>query len=156
MLLSYVQLCQVRRNGACASHDVHRHVEASEKKMRDVKGFKIWMFPKIGVFTPQIIHFNRVFYYKPSILGYHYFWKPISLPPLDLLVSLQLIYCKDRKLAPKDQITKQVLPPKPGGTIFENVFFCSISLFSDVSFGQETRDHYDIVLVVWSLLTAVF
>ena len=32
-----------------------------------------WMFPKIGV--PQIIHFDRVFHYKPSILGYHYFWK---------------------------------------------------------------------------------
>ena len=25
--------------------------------------------------TPQIIHFNRVFHYKPSILGYHYFLK---------------------------------------------------------------------------------
>ena len=24
---------------------------------------------------PQIIHLNRVFHYKPSILGYHYFWK---------------------------------------------------------------------------------
>ena len=24
---------------------------------------------------PQIIHFNRVFHHKPSILGYHYFWK---------------------------------------------------------------------------------
>ena len=24
---------------------------------------------------PQIIHFNKVFHYKPSILGYHYFWK---------------------------------------------------------------------------------
>ena len=23
----------------------------------------------------QIIHFNRVFHYKSSILGYHYFWK---------------------------------------------------------------------------------
>ena len=30
--------------------------------------------PKIGGF-PQIIHFNRVFHYKPSILGYPYFWK---------------------------------------------------------------------------------
>ena len=29
-------------------------------------------------FSPQIIHFNRVFHYKhkPSILGYPYFWKP--------------------------------------------------------------------------------
>ena len=34
----------------------------------------IWMFPKWGY--PQIIHFNRVFHYKPSILGYPYFWKP--------------------------------------------------------------------------------
>ena len=30
-------------------------------------------FQKIGV--PQIIHFNRVFHYRPSILGYPYFWK---------------------------------------------------------------------------------
>ena len=26
-------------------------------------------------FSSQIIHFSRVFPYKPSILGYHYFWK---------------------------------------------------------------------------------
>ena len=26
-------------------------------------------------FSPQIIHFNRVFHYKPSILGYPCFWK---------------------------------------------------------------------------------
>ena len=25
--------------------------------------------------TPKIINFNRVFHYKPSILGYRYFWK---------------------------------------------------------------------------------
>ena len=31
------------------------------------------MFPKIVV--PAIIHFNRVFHYKPSVLGYHYFRK---------------------------------------------------------------------------------
>ena len=31
------------------------------------------MFPKIVV--PQIINSNRVFPYKPSILGYPYFWK---------------------------------------------------------------------------------
>ena len=30
--------------------------------------FRKWWYP-------QIIHFNRVFHYKPSILGYHYFWK---------------------------------------------------------------------------------
>ena len=38
-----------------------------------------WMFPKIG--NPPIIHFNWVFHYKPSILGYPYFWKhPNTLP----------------------------------------------------------------------------
>ena len=26
-------------------------------------------------FSQKIIHFNRVFHYKPSILGYPYFWK---------------------------------------------------------------------------------
>jgi len=26
--------------------------------------------------TPKIIHFNRDFHYKSSILGYLYFWKP--------------------------------------------------------------------------------
>ena len=31
-----------------------------------------WVFPKIGV--PQNHPFNRVFHYKPSILGYPYFW----------------------------------------------------------------------------------
>ena len=35
--------------------------------------FNIWMLPKIVV--PQIIHFNRVFHYKPSILGTPIFWK---------------------------------------------------------------------------------
>ncbi len=41
-----------------------------------------WVFSKIGG-TPQIIHFNRVFHYKPSILEYHYVWKhPFVLPLL--------------------------------------------------------------------------
>ena len=30
---------------------------------------------KVAGKTPQIINSNRVFSYKPSILGYHYFWK---------------------------------------------------------------------------------
>ena len=28
----------------------------------------MWVFPKIRFFLPQIIHFNRVFHYKPSIV----------------------------------------------------------------------------------------
>ena len=34
----------------------------------------IWVFPKM-IWYPQIIHFNRVFHYTPSILGYPYSWK---------------------------------------------------------------------------------
>ena len=35
--------------------------------------YGIWGFHKW--WYPQIIHFNRVFQYKPSTLGYPYFWK---------------------------------------------------------------------------------
>ena len=43
-------------------------------------------FQKYGY--PQSIHFNRVFHYKPSILGYPYFWKhPHSKLNFNLLLS---------------------------------------------------------------------
>ena len=52
----------------------------------DLKGSKRWKKAHIqrhgdvgvslnGGFSPQIIHLKRVFHYKPSILGYPYFWK---------------------------------------------------------------------------------
>ena len=41
----------------------------------------IWVFPKIMGKPPKSSHFSRVFHYKPSIFGYHYFWKtPIYSP----------------------------------------------------------------------------
>ena len=37
--------------------------------------------------SPQFIHYNRLFHYKPSILGYPYFWKhPNPLNPLNLTI----------------------------------------------------------------------
>ena len=57
--------------------------QAYSLKVKD--NSKTWVFPKIVGFPPQIIYFNRVFHYKPSILGYHYFWKHLY-SPLDLLV----------------------------------------------------------------------
>ena len=36
---------------------------------------------------PQIIHVNRVFHYKPSILGYYYFWKHPYIHHPDLYQS---------------------------------------------------------------------
>ena len=43
--------------------------------------------------SPQIIHFNRVFHYKPSILGYPYFWKHPYLNIMDAHVySAQILW----------------------------------------------------------------
>ena len=39
------------------------------------------MYPKIVGFPPKSSNFNRVFHYKPSILGYPYFWKHPFIPP---------------------------------------------------------------------------
>ena len=39
-----------------------------------------WVFPKMVGF-PQIIHFNRVFQYKPSILGYTLQGTITGIPP---------------------------------------------------------------------------
>ena len=47
-----------------------------------------WQWVTCGCFLkwwyPQIIHFDRVFHYKPSILGYHYFWKPPCRLQIDI------------------------------------------------------------------------
>ena len=44
----------------------------------------IWYLHVYGCFLewwyPQTIHFNKVFHYKPSILGYPYFWKQPYTP----------------------------------------------------------------------------
>ena len=56
-----------------------------------------WGFPKMVY--PQIIHFNRVFHYKPSILGYPYFWKH----PLTCQVVFQVLgYQLQSKLGASD------------------------------------------------------
>ena len=47
--------------------------------------FRKWWYP-------QIIHFNRVFHYKPSFLGYPYFWKHSCIQTLFLDA---LIHCRD-------------------------------------------------------------
>ena len=49
----------------------------------------------MGVFLkwwyPQIIHFKRVFHYKPSILGYPYFWKHPYLQNIKLWSSSMIV-----------------------------------------------------------------
>ena len=43
-------------------------------------------------FSPQIIHFNRVFHYKPSILGAHpYFWKHPHVLFLAIILCILLL-----------------------------------------------------------------
>ena len=41
---------------------------------------------------PQIIHFNRVFHYKPSILGYHHLRKHPYLPCTNLTIKINGIH----------------------------------------------------------------
>ena len=45
------------------------------ERFQDLKPQQYMGVSENSGFSPQIIHFNRVFHYKPSILGYHYFWK---------------------------------------------------------------------------------
>ena len=48
------------------------HMDSSRKQSRH---FLYMGVSKNRFFLHQINNFNRVFHYKPSILGYHYFWK---------------------------------------------------------------------------------
>ena len=52
-----------------------KHGRGTMSTMWFVLFVNIWVFPKNSGCSSQIIHFNRVFHYKPSILGYPYFWK---------------------------------------------------------------------------------
>ena len=68
---------------------------------------------------PQIIHFNRVFHYKPSILGYPYFWKH----PLRVSYSSFIVHESDGssssnhhfETAPFLANPTQLKPPGPAG-----------------------------------------
>ena len=51
-----------------------------QKSRRILQSVKLIRSPE-NHWYPQIIHFNRVFHYKPSILGYPYFWKHPYTPP---------------------------------------------------------------------------
>ena len=64
----------------------------------------IWLFPKIMV-PPKSSHFNRVFHYKPSILGYPYFWKH----PFSISLLLHLVQ--------KEPFQKETFPPPHRGTV---------------------------------------
>ena len=50
--------------------------------------FRKWWYP-------QIIHFNRVFHYKPSILGYPYFGNTHMFSPKFIIVECHWDPCKD-------------------------------------------------------------
>ena len=63
------------------------YISASRLKKIEVKHGNLWVFPKIMV-PPNHPFGHRVFHYKPSILGYPYFWKHPFM--FTLLTSL---YC---------------------------------------------------------------
>ena len=63
------------------SKNIHVSFNCFEDGQQFVKNNNKWVFPKIVFFYPKSSHFNRVFHYKPFILGYPYFWKhPNGIP----------------------------------------------------------------------------
>ena len=46
---------------------------------------------------PQIIHFNRAFHYKPSILGYPYFRKPPYIPSSSSSLYIWFTRCRENR-----------------------------------------------------------
>ena len=59
--------CQRSQLWHAGSLKIKKNILTSEKRR--------WRFPKMLGFPPKSSIFNRVFQYKPSILGYPYFWK---------------------------------------------------------------------------------
>ena len=73
--------------------------------------------------TPKSSNFNRVFHYKPSILGYPYFWKHPDLffKLLNILLSLEGTLPKHRNSVTK-HLTIEVIASAgraglPGGSL---------------------------------------
>ena len=59
---------------------------------QNIKPSIIWVFPKIMV-PPNHPFIHRVFHYKPSILGYPYFWKhPFCFNHLEVSMPTQLLF----------------------------------------------------------------
>ena len=64
----------------------------------------IWMFPKIMV-RPKSSIFNKVFHYKPSILGYPYFWKHPYIPkPALISFWFALVSCHFGPRRPEQRV----------------------------------------------------
>ena len=45
-------------------------------EVKEFESSRLYMGVSLNGGTPQIIHFDRVFHYKPSILRYHHFRTP--------------------------------------------------------------------------------
>ena len=87
------------RNNQSWNHPRSKRFSAGEKVMKITekaglicKGFTLICGCFLKWWYPQITHFNRVFHYKPSILGYHHFRKP---PYVDVCVCVFLWHTID-------------------------------------------------------------
>ena len=71
-------------------------------------------------FSPQIIHFNRVFRYKPSILGYPCFWKH----PYNRVILVNLVDQEARRTeTERSNLTERQFFVKFGGA---QSFYCRV------------------------------
>ena len=79
-IVLYVDVKSIKSCHQARHLDLIRELSAKNREKEEIRrslglwAGTIWVFPKIGV-PPNHPMFNRVFHYKPSILGYHYFWK---------------------------------------------------------------------------------
>ena len=85
-------------------------------------------------FSPQIIHFNRVFHYKPSILGYPYFWKH---PYVSHWISRGIFQCPTHL---------------PGRVCFLGVFSGFLLFFFLVDFLSKIDDLWSSSSTAWAHL----
>ena len=103
LLESHIEQCHSR--AWRVYHPWRAHHRSSSLKWKLAGGFLKWWYP-------QIIHFNWVFHYKPSILGYPYFWKP---PAGDWITHLKNTIIKFGSSSPGAEVKKYVKPPPRKG-----------------------------------------
>ena len=75
------QLLNLRSFKATSGARVDVEFVAGARKESDKTPIELANFSYFPFFY-QIIHFNRGFHYKPSIFGYHYFWKVSNMFPM--------------------------------------------------------------------------
>ena len=104
--------------------------------------------------SPQIIHFDRVFHCKPSILGYPYFWKH---PWIDNRLLIHLIFAHQWGAAELRQAMRHVealVSTHSGEEEYEKVVWPKMSLHENIN-NSIFNDNLWILMII-SLLQQIW